>query len=51
MHVVKWKKTEEMVIQLDPEEFEQADNIPGEGHEDHSGKGVQQQDDGDFSRI
>ena len=30
---VKWKKTEEMVIQLDPEEFEQAEDIPGEGHE------------------
>ena len=27
---VKWKKTEEMVIQLTPEEFEEAEDIPGE---------------------
>ena len=27
---IKWKKTEELVIQLDPEEFEQAEDIPGE---------------------
>ena len=28
----KWKKTEEMVTQLNPEEFEQAEDIHGEGH-------------------
>ena len=27
---IKWKKTEEMVIQLTPEEFEEAEDIPGE---------------------
>ena len=30
---IKWKKTKEMVIQLNPEEFEQAENIFGEGHD------------------
>ena len=30
---MKWKKTEEMVIQHTPEEFEKAKGIPGEVHE------------------
>ena len=30
---VKWKKSEEMVIQLTPEEFEEAEDIPGEVYE------------------
>ena len=30
---IKWKKREEIIIQLTPEEFEQAEDIPGEVHE------------------